>query len=473
VDFNQIRNNIVGQNLDINGMPVVYTDWTASGRLYAPIEDYMTRVIGPWVANTHTESSDTGRAMTTLYHDAREAIKNHVNANGGDVLICTGTGMTGAVNKLQRIMGLKAVPLDESVLRPLVIITHLEHHSNQTSWHACHVDLEIIRRAPTGLPDLNHLEEILQNNQHRPLTIGSFSACSNVTGIKTPIHQMAALMHKYGGLCFADYAASAPYVDIDMHPVSELERLDAVLFSPHKFLGGPGSCGVLIFKSDLYQLEVPDQPGGGTVTWTNPWGGHKYFDDIEVREDGGTPGFLQTIRAALAIKLKESMTTSSIHDKEFQLTQTMFEKLSVVDNLNLLEPDVNDRLPIFSFWIDQLHHNLVVRLLNDKFGIQSRGGCSCAGTYGHILLGVDQQTSETITCEIDHGDLTHKPGWIRVSLHPTMTVQDILYIAEAIVQVAKQGTEWQNEYDFDSTSGEWSHKTGARVFGPKFSDLIL
>lgn len=473
VGFNQIRNNIVGQNLKIDDQPVIYADWTASGRLYAPIEHYMTNVIGPWVANTHTESSDTGRAMTALYNDARLVIKSHVNASSDDVLICTGTGMTGAVNKLQRIMGLKTTPSDPESPRPLVIITHMEHHSNQTSWHACHVDLEIVRRAPSGFPDLDHLEDILMANANRPLVVGSFSACSNVTGIKTPYHDMASLMHKYGGLCFVDFAASAPYVDIDMHPEDESARLDAVLFSPHKFLGGPGSCGVLIFNADLYHLDVPDQPGGGTVTWTNPWGGHKYFDDIEIREDGGTPGFLQTIRAAFSIKLKDSMTTQAIHAQERVLTQAMFAKLNSIENLNLLEPEVSERLPIFSFWIDNMHHNLVVRLLNDKYGIQSRGGCSCAGTYGHILLGVDQQTSETITCEIDHGDLTHKPGWIRISLHPTMTLQEVSEISEAVAQVAKQGAQWQDEYHFDAASGEWNHRSKVRASGPKFSDLVL
>lgn len=469
MDFNKICKQIVGQDLKVGDLPVIYADWTASGRLYAPIEEYMLTQVGPWVANTHTESSDTGRAMTNLYHDARTSIKEHVNASCKDVLICTGTGMTGAVNKLQRMLGLKTVPGSKD--RPLVIITHMEHHSNQTSWYACNVDLEIIKRAEDGQPDLIHLKEILQENKDRPLLIGSFSACSNVTGIRTPFHEMAGLMHEFGGLCFVDFAASAPYVDIDMHPENANEYLDAVLFSPHKFLGGPGSCGVLVFNSELYKLDVPDQPGGGTVTWTNPWGGHKYFDDIEVREDGGTPGFLQAIRAALAIKLKESMTTSAIHQKEKQLTDQMFDSMKAISGVNLLEPNVKDRLPIFSFWVDNMHHNLVVKLLNDKFGVQSRGGCSCAGTYGHILLGVDQQTSENITCEIDHGDLTHKPGWIRISLHPTMEASDVRVITAAVQSVAENGADWQKEYEFDNHSGEWNPLKSDFTPGPKFSDF--
>ena len=469
MDFNKICKQIVGQDLKVGDLPVIYADWTASGRLYAPIEEYMLTQVGPWVANTHTESNDTGRAMTNLYHDARTSIKEHVNASDADVLICTGTGMTGAVNKLQRMLGLKTVPDAEE--RPLVIITHMEHHSNQTSWHACNVDLAIIKRAEDGQPDLIHLKEILQENKDRPLLIGSFSACSNVTGICTPFHEMAGLMHEFGGLCFVDFAASAPYVDIDMHPENANEYLDAVLFSPHKFLGGPGSCGVLVFNSELYKLDVPDQPGGGTVTWTNPWGGHKYFDDIEVREDGGTPGFLQAIRAALAIKFKESMTISAIHQKEKQLTDQMFDAMKAISSVNLLEPNIKDRLPIFSFWVENMHFNLVVKLLNDKFGVQSRGGCSCAGTYGHILLGVDQQTSENITCEIDHGDLTHKPGWIRISLHPTMEASVVQAITAAVQSVADNGAEWQKEYEFDNHSGEWNPLTADFTPGPKFSDF--
>ena len=286
--FARFREGVIGEQLThtLGGAdrPVVYADWTASGRLYRPIEHFVSERLGPYVANTHTESTLTGCTMTHAYHQAQRIIKKHVRAGPGDVLIAQGSGMTTVVNKFQRILGLRLpehvcsrMPVrDED--RPLVVITHMEHHSNQTTWEECAVKVEIIRRAPDGQPDLEDLDAILQRHAHRKLKIGAFSACSNVTGIITPYHRMAAIMHRHGGLCFVDFAASAPYVDIDMHPDDPAQKLDAIYFSPHKFLGGPGSSGVLLFDSSLYHLKVPDQPGGGTVAWTNPWGGHRFVD---------------------------------------------------------------------------------------------------------------------------------------------------------------------------------------------------
>lgn len=463
--FARFRAGVIGgaltHHLGGERRPVVYADWTASGRLYQPIEDFITRDLGPYVANTHTESTLTGCAMTHAYHQAQQIIKQHVHALLSDVLIAQGSGMTGVVNKFQRILGLRLPERlhGQVILReedkPLVVITHLEHHSNQTTWEECAVRVEIVRRAADGQPDLEHLEQILREHAHRRLKIGAFSGCSNVTGIITPYHRMAAIMHAHGGLCFVDFAASAPYVDIDMHPADPAGKLDAIYFSPHKFLGGPGSSGVLLFDSALYQLKVPDQPGGGTVAWTNPWGGHRFVDDIEAREDGGTPGFLQTIRAALAIRVKEAMGVAAIHRREVQLREVFLGELLRDKAVHLLEPEQHDRLCIFSFYALEKHHNLIVRLLNDRFGVQVRGGCSCAGTYGHILLGVDPQTSQQITCEIDSGDLSNKPGWVRVSLHPTMTDDEAIFIARAIHQVMQHYHEWKHDYEFSTHSGEF------------------
>lgn len=441
---------------------VVYADWTASGRLYRPIEDYITRVLGPYVANTHTESTLTGTQMTFAYHQAQTIIKAHCNAGPNDVLIAQGSGMTGVVNKFQRMLGLR-IPeqlagrvaiRDEE--KPLVVLTHMEHHSNQTSWEECAVHVEILPRSDCGRPDIDRLHAILERNAHRRLKIGAFSACSNVTGIVTPYHQMAAIMHAHGGVCFVDFAASAPYVAIDMHPADPAQRLDAVYFSPHKFLGGPGASGVLLFDAALYTLKVPDTPGGGTVAWTNPWGGHRFVDSIEAREDGGTPGFLQTIRAALAIRVKEAMGVDAITARERELCDLFLGELRKDPSIQLLESDQCERLCIFSFYSLEKHHNLIVRLLNDRFGVQVRGGCSCAGTYGHILLNVDEETSQQITCQIDAGDLSNKPGWVRASLHPTMTDDEVVYVARAIHQVMRHYDEWKRDYVFDPASGEFN-----------------
>ena len=446
---------------------IIYADWIASGRLYAPIERYMTETIGPYIANTHTGTTYTGSAMTQAYHDARETIKRHVHASEQDCLFLVGSGMTAAVNKLQRILGLR---LPEGVTgernakgqRPMVLITHMEHHSNQITWSECDVDLRIVPPDErTGLPDLGELRAMAKQYQHRPLLIGAFTACSNVTGIMTPYHEMAEIMHTHGGVCFIDFAASAPYVDIDMHPDHPDRSLDAIMFSPHKFLGGPGSSGVLIMNRKLYHTSVPDLPGGGTVKWTTPFGTHKYYDDIEAREDGGTPGFLQAIRAALAIRVKEAMGTSAIHAREEELKHLFMASIAGEPSIYLLESkNLTGRLPVFSLYVQGMHHNLIVRLLNDRYGIQTRGGCSCAGTYGHILFHIDKQSSRHITEMIDHGDLTEKPGWVRISLHPTMTDEEVMTIGQALKEIIRQHRDqleqgFTPEYVFDPNSGEY------------------
>tara|TARA_R110002073_G_scaffold7353_2_gene41829 strand:- start:321 stop:1097 length:777 start_codon:yes stop_codon:yes gene_type:complete len=243
-----------------------------------------------------------------------------------------------------------------------------------------------------------------------------------------------------------------------MHPQNEAQHLDAIFFSPHKFLGGPGSAGVLIFNKSLYKNRIPDHPGGGTVTWTNPWGEHHYFDNIEVREDGGTPGFLQAIKASLAIKLKEKMTVDKIRVRENELVKECFGKLSNMSGLHLLAKDVRYRLGAFSFYFENIHYNLAVKLLNDRFGIQVRGGCSCAGTYGHLLLEVTKEQSKQITDKIDHGDLSYKPGWVRLSLHPTMTNKELRYILEAIQQLIKHRVAWSKDYTYSEITNEFYHK---------------
>ena len=462
--FHQFRQNVIGIDLDHAGHKILYADWTASGRLYQPIEDFMTNKIGPLIANTHTEASFTGCAMTNLYHEAQQVIKRHVNASEDDALICAGAGMTTVVNKFQRILGLK-VPekwaerfeIKEND-KPVVFITHMEHHSNQTTWEECAVTVIRIPENALGLPDADALDQLLKEYQDRPLKIGSFTACSNVTGIKTDYRQLAKIMHQNDGYCFIDFAASAPYVDIDMHPQDPLERLDAVMFSPHKFLGGPGSSGVLVFNKKLYNNKIPDHPGGGTVTWTNPWGEHHFYDDIEVREDGGTPGFLQTIRTALSIKLKQEMGTENIRLREKQLVDLLYKELSKVPSLEILHDQQKDRLCVISFYVPEIHFNLIVRLLSDRFGIQTRGGCSCAGTYGHILLGVDEATSKEITCQIDEGDLSRKPGWVRISMHPTSTDAEAIFIADAIGQIVENIREWEQDYHFDTSIGDYLPK---------------
>jgi selenocysteine lyase/cysteine desulfurase len=248
-----------------------------------------------------------------------------------------------------------------------------------------------------------------------------------------------------------------------------MEQLDAIFFSPHKFLGGPGSAGVLIFSKELYKNNIPDSPGGGTVKWTNRWGGYSYISDIEVKEDGGTPGFLQGIKTGLVIKLKEKMEVKKIHLREKELIDIAFRELSGIKGLHILAENIKERLGVFSFYMDNIHHNLVTRLLNDRYGIQVRGGCSCAGTYGHFLLDVDIKLSKEITDRIDAGDLSMKPGWIRLSLHPTMSNDELFFITGAIRQIAENIGEWSKDYKYDNHTNEFEHLNNEAVQKTNFS----
>lgn len=465
--FSQFRKHIIGLDQEFTtpfGLKkMIYMDWTASGRLYRPIEEKLINDFGPFVANTHTETTVSGTAMTLSYHKARHIIKQHVNASNDDVLIADGTGMTGVVNKFQRILGLRipenlkeftTIPKEK---KPIVFISHMEHHSNQTSWLETIADVVIIPADESGLFSIKNLENLLENYQDRTIKIASITSCSNVTGIKTPYHEVARLMHQNKGLCFVDFACSGPYVPIDMHPNDSESYLDAIFFSPHKFLGGPGTSGILIFNKKLYTNLVPDNPGGGTVSWTNPWGDHKYIDNIEDREDGGTPGFLQVIKTALVIQLKDQMGIQNIIDRENEIVATIFSELEKIPNITILAGKHQNRLGVISFYIDELHFNLGVKLLNDKFGIQSRGGCSCAGTYGHYLLNVNKETSDQLVCQIDSGDLIQKPGWIRISIHPTTTNEEVLFVCDSIKEIAKNHLEWAKSYTYNSHTDEFVH----------------
>jgi selenocysteine lyase/cysteine desulfurase len=466
--FEPFKKEIIGNQDQIKTCygqkDLIYADWTASGRNYREIETKMLEQVGPMVANTHTETTTTGSAMTLAYHEARNIIKQHVNASEADVLILEGTGMTGAISKFQRILGFRVpeqlskytdIPKES---RPIVFVTHMEHHSNHTSWLETIAEVALIPHTAEGLIDLDGFKELLKQYQGYETKIASVTAASNVTGLKTPYHEIAGIIHEQNGLCFVDFACSAPYVKIDMHPDIDDQYLDAIFFSPHKFLGGPGTSGVLIFNRGLYRNLVPDRPGGGTVDYTNPWGDRHYYDDIEMREDGGTPGFLQAIKTAMAVRLKEKMGIDKIEDRESQINQIVFRQLDQLDNVRILAGQHRDRLSIFSFYIENVHFNLVVRLLNDRFGIQTRGGCSCAGTYGHFLLEVEQEKSKTIQSHIILGDLSDRPGWIRASFHPTMTDKEVMYVCDAITQVASHHEEWSRDYEYHSASNEYSFK---------------
>ncbi|UPK69826.1 aminotransferase class V-fold PLP-dependent enzyme [Chitinophaga filiformis] len=483
--FSSYRMHIIGSQQHFESpfgvRRIIYADWTASGRCYGPIEDYIRREILPFVGNTHTGTTVTGSSMSKAYEEAKRIIKKHVNAGSDDVLIFCGSGMTAAVHKLQRIMGMRVPeriaaytgkewpPCDEA-LKPVVFVTAMEHHSNQTSWLETIADVAVIRMGEDGNVDMAHFGSLLEQHKHRVYKIAAVTACSNVTGIRTDYHGIAKLIHAYGGWCFVDFACAAPYCEMDMHPGENDAYLDAIYFSPHKLLGGPGTPGILIFNKHLYNNKIPDQPGGGALKYTNPWGLREYVANIEQREDSGTPPFLQGIKAAMCIRLKEEMGISNMLKREEELLATIFNRLPDMKYVQVLQANVTKRLGVVSFIVTGVHYNLITRLLNDRFGIQTRGGCSCAGTYGHVLLDVDKARSYAILDAIRSGDLSCKPGWVRLSIHPTMTNAEINFILDAIEITVANIHEWEKDYYYDHNSNEYFFKGEADGVGRKISE---
>lgn len=472
--FASYRRNIVGQDQAYpfagGRRKILYADWTASGRAYGPIEARLQEEILPYFANTHTEATVTGMLMSRAYEQAREVIKEHVHAREDDALIFCGSGMTAAVNKLQRLLGLRVpervndymqMPEPDEEMRPLVLVTHMEHHSNHISWLETLATVEMIQPGKDGNVDLGHLRELLERYRHRRVKIAAVTACSNVTGIETPYHAIASIVHAYGGWCCVDFACSAPYVGIDMHPAGGGGAgaggdadLDAIYFSFHKFLGGPGTPGVLIFNRRLYRNRIPDHPGGGTLLYSNPWKEFAYLNWFEQREDGGTPPILQGIKAALCIRLKEEMGVERMLRREAEIVRRLLDRLSVIAGVEILAADRRDRLGVISFIVRDAHYQVVVRLLNDRFGIQTRGGCSCAGSYGHFLLGIDRERSRQIIGLLEAGEMWSKPGWVRVSLHPTMSNMEVDQLADAIRMTVENYAEWSKGYAMDEAGGE-------------------
>ena len=408
---------------------VTYADYTASGRALDFVEDFIRCEVLPRYANTHTEASGTGLQTTRLREDARRIIREAVGGDDSTLVIFTGSGTTGAIDKLVRILGLRVpegldsrygwtagIPAEQ---RPVVFVGPFEHHSNELAWRETIADVVEIPEDHDGHLDLEVLEQRLKEYAGRPLRIGTFSAASNVTGIVTDTIRVARLLHEYGALSFWDFAAAAPYVDVTMCPQEPMAHKDAVFLSPHKLIGGPGTPGVLAVRRELVTNRVPTVPGGGTVAYVNPVE-HVYLDDPILREEGGTPDIVGSIRAGLVFQLKAAVGVPVIRAAEEALLQRAVEAWSAEPGIEILGNADAERLSILSFVVRRpggryLHHNFVVALLNDLFGIQSRGGCSCAGPYGHRLLGIDLDRSHAFEREITLGCEGIKPGWARAN----------------------------------------------------------
>ncbi|MDJ0662990.1 MAG: aminotransferase class V-fold PLP-dependent enzyme [Acidimicrobiia bacterium] len=475
-----IRNSVIGRDEVVDGpfgpRKVTYADYTASGRSLMFIEDYIREAVMPLYANTHTESSGTGLQTTRFREEARDIVRRCVGATDEHAVLFCGSGMTGALDRLIGVLGIripcnledryqlsKSIPARE---RPVVFIGPYEHHSNELPWRESIADVVTISEDGDGHIDLEHLEKELVNYADRDLKIGSFSAASNVTGIISDVQSISILLHKHGALSFWDFAAAAPYVDIEMTPPAagpdaHLAYKDAIYLSPHKFIGGPGTPGLLVARKELFANRVPAVPGGGTVAYVNPVE-HRYLDDIEHREEGGTPAIVESIRAGLVFQLKEAVGAETIKEREEEMTSRAISSWSANPNIDVLGNHDAERLSIVSFVVRHgsryLHHNFVVALLNDLFGVQSRGGCSCAGPYGHRLLGIDLERSHEFEREITRGCEGIKPGWVRVNFNYFISEQVRDFILDAVHFVADEGWRFLPYYGFDPTTALWRHR---------------
>ncbi len=481
-----IRASVIGGSEMVDGpfgpRPVVYADYTASGRSLSFIEEYINDVVLPLYANTHTESSGTGLQTTRFREDARQIIADCLGATDEHAVLFCGSGSTGAIAKMVGVLGLRIpsaledkynlsshIPANE---RPVVFIGPYEHHSNELPWRESIADVVTIDEDHDGHVDLAQLEAELQHYSGRPQLIGSFSAASNVTGIVTDTVAVSSLLHRYGAIALWDYAAAAPYVQINMgSPADGDGYLDGIFISPHKLIGGPGTPGLLAARRELFTNRVPDVPGGGTVAFVNP-NDHDYLTNIEHREEGGTPDIVGAIRAGLIFQLKDAVGFNEINAREHRFVHKAIDVWNAHPNVMILGSREADRLSIVSFVVRDvavgatplqgryLHHNFVVSVLNDLFGIQSRGGCSCAGPYGHRLLGIDLDRSHEFEREITRGCEGIKPGWVRVNFNYFIDDDTFDYIVDAVALMADEGRKLLPYYRFEPDTGLWKHRDG-------------
>jgi selenocysteine lyase/cysteine desulfurase len=467
-----VRQNEVGRRASVETpfgrRLLMYADATATGRYLHFVEAWIRRV-RPFYANTHTAISSSGRIMTELREEARRVVGKAVNAGADDVVLFTGSGATAAINKLVGLLGLRiSEPLDRQFElakhipaheRPVVFLGPYEHHSNELPWLESVAEPVEIGLTDEGAIDVSDLEEKLRHYAERPLKIGSFSAASNVTGLITDVRAIAKVLHRHGALACFDYAAAAPYVPIDMHPREDGAHLDAIYISAHKFIGGPQASGVLVAHASLFRTRTPERPGGGTVDYVAGVDARSvdYVRRLDEREEGGTPAIMGDIRAGVAFLVKEMVGPARIVEHEVACARAAVERLARHPRIRILGPTDLDRLAIVSFNIEGLHHDLVSALLDHLFGIQNRAGCSCAGPYGHLLLGIERATSERYRALIASGIHGMKPGWVRITIPFYASPEDIEFLLRAVEFVAERGQDFVPAYAFDFRNGVWSH----------------
>lgn len=476
--IDQIRASVIGEGRIIPGpfgpRPLVYADFIASGRSLDLIENFIRDNVLPTYGNTHTETSYTGRQTTTLREEARQIIADAVGATKAHAVIFTGNGATAAFDRLVR--GMEIEQKVRAGDPPVVFVGPYEHHSNDLPWRESGAIVERILLNSAGQIDLDHLADRLNAHQHASLKIGAFSAASNVTGVRTDLKAISKLLHQNSAVFICDFAAAAPYVDMQLSfdPDDPLARIDAIVYSSHKFVGGPGASGVLIADKALFTSDRPSVTGGGTVSYVTA-DHHTYVRDIERREEAGTPGIIGDIRAGAVMALKEAVGSAAIEAHENTIIKTALDRLSHVDGIDILGPKDADRIGVMSFNLSskgqRLHYGFVVALLNDLFGIQARGGCSCAGPYAHELLDISNTSAASFEDIVSHGQSIMRPGWVRLGFNYFFDDETVDYIISAILFISENGLRFLSDYNVDASQGVWRHKHATLDMSPTIKDF--
>ena len=471
-----LRDGLVGANAMISGpygeKPLVYADYVASGRALHQVERFVLEDVLPYYANSHTEASYCGGFMTRMRREARGLIADFCGATSDHAVIFTGSGATSGINRLVSLFGVnQAIASGRSVR---VIIGPYEHHSNILPWRESGAEIVEIAEQASGGPDLADLQAALDESA-ADLTICTLSAASNITGITSDVATITRIVKTAGARMIWDYAGAGPYVPIAMQPAPGAE-IDAIVVSPHKFIGGPGASGILIVRRDAVIATKPSWPGGGTVKFVSPIA-HDYSDSLEAREEAGTPNVVGDIRAALAFTVKDAIGAQAMAERNHSLTKRAFSAWEEVERLEILGLTDPDRLPIFSFRVKDgrggyVHQQLVTRMLSDRFGIQARGGCACAGPYVHRLLSIDDEQSEAIRQAILLGHEIMKPGFIRLNFSVLLSDDKARFILDCVAQIAADATAYEQDYDFDPSRAIFFPRVaaGEGALGPNYGD---
>lgn len=459
VDF--LRSGLIGEGMMIETpfgeKPLVYADYVASGRALSVVEDFVRDCVLPYYANSHTEASYCGAAMTRMREEARQRIGALVGAGDGCSVVFTGSGATAGLNRLVALLDIAARQARGE--RVVVLVGPYEHHSNLLPWRESGAEVIEVAEAGSGGPDLDDLRAQLAAARGAALIVGSFSAASNVTGIMTDTDAVTRVLKQGGALAIWDFAGGGPYMDMSIQSGTDCAK-DAIVFSAHKFPGGPGASGVMILRDGMTPRVTPTLPGGGTVSFVSPWR-HKYSDRLSTREEAGTPNVVGDIRAALVMMVKAALGQTWLDRRQADLRARALRRWQAHPLLELLGKTTTQALPIFAFRVrdgrgGHVHHQLFTRMLSDVHGIQARGGCACAGPYAHRLLGIGQAQSEALFAALEAGEELAKPGWVRLNLSALMTDDKADYVIDCVERLAETAEDFAALYSCDETTARFA-----------------